>query len=91
MADEPGSANAERVERLEHVVRMGSDRPRRLPAGEPMTPQVRRKDAEPALQPLLGEPAEAPPVRIEAVEANDRRRGAIAPFAEVELQLRTGP
>ena len=52
-----------------------------------MTSQIGRKDAEPPLQPLLGEPAVAPPVSIETVEADDRRRPSIAPFVDVELQL----
>src|SRR5437868_8641146 len=85
MPDERRSADAGGVERLEDVVGMCRDRPRRLPAGEAVAAEVRREHPEAFRQPILRETPEAAPVGVDAVDADDRLRAGIAPLVEVQL------
>ena len=78
------AANAGVVERLEQVVRVGRDRPGRFPLGAAVAAQVRCEHAVAVGQPLLGELAEAAAVRVDAVDAHDRRRAGVAPLVQLE-------
>jgi hypothetical protein len=48
--------------------------------------QVRGDDVEPVCEALLGEPAEAAPVSLDAVQADDERCLGVAPLVGMELQ-----
>src|SRR5205823_10910802 len=80
VADPRRALDSRSGDRLEHVGGVGGDRPRRLPLREAVPAKVRGENAEAALEPLLGEAAEAPAVAGDAVEADDRRGVAIAPL-----------
>ena len=86
VADPLRPANAGGVERLEHVVVRGWRASRAAPS--PELPCPRRSGARTrkwSREPLLGEPAKATPVRVHAVETDDRGRRRIAPLVQVEL------
>src|SRR5205085_926340 len=72
------------TDRLQDVCGMCGDRPRRLPPGEAVAAEVGREDAEAPREPLLREPAEPAPVPAEAVKADERRGGALAPLVQLE-------
>jgi hypothetical protein len=49
-----------------------------------VAPEIRREHVEAVRPPLLRELAEAPSVGRDAVQADERRGGRVAPFVEVE-------
>jgi hypothetical protein len=79
-----GALDAQRVRGLEQVVDVRVEVPRRLPLGAAVAAEVDRDDALPG-QPL-GEPAEALPVRVDAVQAEDGRSARVAPLVRLEDQ-----
>ena len=94
LEDEPASVgvpdpdcalDARGVERLEDVVHVRCDRPGRLPLGVAVRAEIRCEHAEAVGQALLGEPAKAPAMGIEAVQAHDHRGSGVAPLVQVEL------
>ena len=74
----------ERVECLEDVGHVRCDRPRRFPVRPAVPAQIRREDAEARGEPLLREPLEASSMCSDAVERDEGRRVAIAPFVHVQ-------
>src|SRR5262249_30533187 len=85
VSDEGRVAYTGRVERLEDVVRVRCDRPRGLPVREAVPAEGGRQDAEPLGEALFCEPAKPASVRVDAVDADDRRPRAIAPLVEVQF------
>ena len=85
-----GPLDPERVGRLDEVGDVRRERPRRLPARAPVAAQVGRDDAEARRPALLREPPEALAVPGDAVQADERRRGGIAPLVHVQLSLARG-
>jgi hypothetical protein len=84
VADPRGAVDAERVAGLEQIVDVRGEVPRRLPAGVAVAAEVDRDDT--SFGQPLGEPAEALPVRVDAVQAQDRRASRVAPLVRVEDQ-----
>ncbi len=85
VTDPKRAVHAGGVERFEHVVRMGGERPRRFPAGRAVSAQIRSEYAVAGREPLLGELAKPSSVSVHAVQADDGGCGWIAPLVQVEL------
>src|SRR5438874_10339355 len=88
VAHEGCAPHACRIERLEDVVRVRGNRPRRVPVRVAMAAEVRGEDAEPVCQMLLGEPAKPAAVRVDAVKADQCGGARLAPFVHVQLHTR---
>src|SRR5262249_46296351 len=87
VADPRCSVDARRGSRLEHVVDVRLEAPRRLPPGAAVPAQVgseHTESREPSRQ-----VREAGAVGGDAVEAHDGRRGGAAPFVQVQPQTRS--
>jgi hypothetical protein len=74
-------------DRLEQVLEELLQRPRRLVAGQPVPAQVRRDDVPAPRQTLARESLVAAAEGRDPVQADERRRGGIAPLVQVEPQL----
>ena len=87
---EPGAAAVGR--RLEHVRDVLLEVPRRLPRRGAVPAQVERDDVEAVGQPL-GELREVAAVARDAVQADERRRGLVAPLVagEAHAEAESGP
>ena len=84
MTQERRSSHADVVKCLEDVVHVSRNRPRRLPVGEAVTAQIGCEHVEAPREALLGELAPPSSVRVDPVEADDRRRVRLAPFVNVQ-------
>src|SRR5437868_3145198 len=82
--DPQRALHAGRTDRLEHVGDMGRDAPGWLVARATVTAEVGREHAEVGPEALLGQAAEAAPVRGDAVPADERRSLGLAPFVQME-------
>src|SRR5204863_9538139 len=83
VADPVRLVDPEGPERLEEVVHVRRERPRRLPARAAVAAQVRCDDAEVLCPPLLRELSEPLTVGGDAVQADDRRRRRVTPLVHV--------
>jgi O-acetyl-ADP-ribose deacetylase (regulator of RNase III) len=84
MSEQCRPLDVELVEGVEDVDRVLVASPRWLPAGPAVPSQIRRDHSEPVGEPLLGQLAEALPVRRYAVQADQRRRARVAPLVDVQ-------
>src|SRR5262245_60702470 len=88
VTDPVRATDAGAVERLEQVVDVRVDRPRRLPLRRAVATQVGGEHVEAAGEPLFGELAVAAAVRADAVDADDRRRVGVAPLVQLQQHYR---
>ena len=73
------------VERLEHVVDVRRERPRRLPGRLAVAAEVECEHVKPIGEPLLRKVPKPPAVGSDPVQADDRRRVARTPLVDVQL------